>query len=77
MKYKWPLIIGGIILLEGGAYFLGRIYTTVADRAAHPVQNPQDFLNNFNALQNKLNISEENAKMLTAAIEKIRSGKCS
>ena len=56
---------------------MGRIYTTVADRAAHPVQNPQDFLNNFNALQNKLNISEENAKMLTAAIEKIRSGKCS
>ncbi|MDU2064726.1 MAG: glycoprotease [Sporomusaceae bacterium] len=74
VKYKWPLIIGGLIILIAGAYFIGRNHTTVADREAQPVQIPQELLNNFNALQNKLDISEQNAKELAAEIAKIRSG---
>jgi len=74
-KYKVPLIAGTFIILLVGAYFIGqhRANTVAADQ--QPVQISQDLLDNVNALQNKLNISEQNAKLLQIVLDKVQAGK--
>ena len=74
-KYKVPLIAGTFIILLVGAYFIGqhRANTVAADQ--QPVQISQDLLDNVNALQNKLDISEQNAKLLQTAFDKVQAGK--
>jgi hypothetical protein len=67
------LIIGAVILFIG-SYFLGRHYANVAVQEAQPVQISQDQTNDLNVLQNKLDISEGNAKALAAAIAKLQGG---
>ena len=74
IKYKWSLIIVGLILLLGGSYLLGRNHETTAVKDALPIQIPQELTDSINALQNKLNISEANAKLLAAAIANIQAG---
>jgi hypothetical protein len=74
VKHKRPLIIGGLVLLLAGAYLLGRHNTNVATQESQPVQIPQELLDNINALQNKLNISEQNARLLAIALDKIKAG---
>jgi hypothetical protein len=74
IAHKGPLIIGGLILLLIGVYFLGRNHATVATQQAQPIQIPQALTDNINALQNKLDISEANAKNLAAMIAKIQAG---
>ncbi|MGL5270290.1 MAG: glycoprotease [Selenomonadaceae bacterium] len=74
-KYKVPLIAGTFIVLLAGAYFMGRHRATTVVEDQQPVQVSQDLLDNVNALQNKLNTSEQNAKLLQAALEKIQAGK--
>lgn len=75
-KYKRPLIVGGLILLVTGAYAIGHYNSSgsVAIQDSQPVQIPQDLLGNINALQNKLNISEQNANLLKAKLDKIQEG---
>ena len=74
-KYKVPLIAGTFIILLVGAYFIGqhRANTVAADQ--QPVQISQDLLDDVNALQNKLNTSEQNAKLLQVALDKVQAGK--
>jgi len=74
-KYKVPLIVGTFIVLLVVAYLAGqhRANTVTADQ--QPVQISQDLLDNVNALQNKLDISEQNAKLLQTALDKIQAGK--
>ncbi len=74
VAYKRPLIICGLLLLLIIAYLLGRNHATVAEQEAQPVQIPQELTASINALQNKLDISEQNAKNLAAAIAKIQTG---
>ncbi|MBU2704022.1 deoxycytidylate deaminase [Sporomusaceae bacterium BoRhaA] len=74
VKHKRPLIIGGLVLLLVGVYLLGRNHASVAVQEAQPVVMSQDLTDSINALQNKLDISEQNAKSLAAAIAKIQAG---
>lgn len=74
-KYKVPLIAGAFIVLLAGAYFVGRHRATTVAEDQQPVQISQELLDNVNALQNKLNTSEKNAKLMQAALEKIQAGK--
>jgi hypothetical protein len=76
-KYKVPLIIGTFLVLLGVAYFMGKHRATVANEEQQPVVIPQDLLDNTNALQNKLDISEQNAKLLQTALKKVQTGKTS
>lgn len=73
-KYKVPLIVGTFIILLAGAYFIGR-HRDHRQRRSAPVQISQDLLNDTNALRNKLDISEQNAKLLQAALDKVQAGK--
>jgi len=74
-KYKVPLIVGTFVLLLAVAYFAGlhRANTKAADQ--QPTQVSQELLDNVNALQNKLNISEQNANLLRTALDKVQAGK--
>ena len=74
-KYKVPLIVGAFIVLLAGAYFVGRHRATTVAEDQQPVQISQDLLDNVNALQNKLDISEQNAKLLQTDLDKVQTGK--
>jgi hypothetical protein len=74
-KYKVSLIIGTFLVLIGVAYFMGKNHATAVNEEKQPVQILQDLLDNTNALQNKLDISEKNAKLLQTALDKIQTGK--
>jgi hypothetical protein len=73
--HKTVIIIIVAVVLLIGAYFLGMNHTSKAVQEAQPVQIPQALTDNINALQNKLDIAEQNAKDLAAAIDKIQTGK--
>ncbi|MBU2701705.1 hypothetical protein Ga0466249_002824 [Sporomusaceae bacterium BoRhaA] len=72
-EHKRTLIIGGLILLLIVVYFLGRNHATIATQESQPVQIPQELLNNINALQNKLDLSEQNTRLLASALDKIKA----
>jgi hypothetical protein len=74
-KYKVPLIVGTFLVLLGIAYFMGKNHATTVIEEQQPVVIPQDLLDNTNALQNKLNVSEQNAKLLQTALDKVQAGK--
>ena len=74
-KYKVPLIVGTFIVLLAGAYFIGQHRATAVAEDQQPVQISQDLLDNVNALQNKLDISEQNAKLLQTDLDKVQTGK--
>ena len=76
-KYKVPLIIGTFLVLLGVAYFMGKNHAAAVNEEQQPVVIPQDLLDNTNALQNKLDISEQNAKLLQTALDKVQTGKTS
>jgi hypothetical protein len=76
-KHKRSLIIGGLVLLLVGIYLLDRNHGGVAVQEVQPVVMSQDLTDSINALQNKLDISEQNAKSLAAAIAKIQAGQTS
>jgi post-segregation antitoxin (ccd killing protein) len=71
--HKTAIIIIVAVVLLIGAYFLGLNHTSKAVQEAQPVLIPQELTDNINALQNKLDISEANAKALAAAIDKIQT----
>jgi hypothetical protein len=74
-KYKVPLIIGTFLVLLGAAYFMGKNHAAMANEEQQPVVIPRDLLDNINALQNKLDISAQNAKLLQTALDKVQAGK--
>ncbi len=74
-KYKVPLIAGTFIILLVGAYFIGQHRANTVAAYQQPVQISQDPLDDVNALQNKLNTSEQNAKLLQVALDKVQAGK--
>lgn len=74
-KYKVPLIVGTFVVLLIAAYFIGRHQVTTTEKNQQPVEISQELLDNTNALQNKLNISEQNAKLLQAALDKVQAEK--
>jgi hypothetical protein len=74
-KYKVPLIIGTFLVLIGVAYFMGKHHAATVTEEQQPVQMSQELLDNTNALQNKLDISEQNAKLLQTALDKVQIGK--
>jgi hypothetical protein len=74
-KYKVPLIVGTFLVLLGVAYFMGKNHATAVNEEQQPVQILQDLLDNTNVLQNKLDISEQNAKLLQTALDKVQTGK--
>ena len=74
-KYKVPLIVGTFLVLLIAAYFIGHHQVTTTEKNQQPVGIPQELLDNTNALQNKLNISEQNAKLLQAALDKVQAEK--
>lgn len=73
-KYKLPILIGSFFLLIIGAYYLGKENVQTITKEEKPIQISQDLLDNANALQNKLNTSEQNVKLLQAALDKIHTG---
>ena len=74
-KYKVPIIVGIIIILLVGVYFAGKHSAVQTAEEEKPVEISQDILDNTNALENKLKISEENAKLLQTELEKIQADK--
>ena len=74
-KYKVPIIVGIIIILLVGVYFAGKHSAVQTAEEEKPVEISQDILDNTNALENKLKISEDNAKLLQTELEKIQAGK--
>ena len=74
-KYKVSLIAGAFIVLLIGMYFIGKHNAAAVAEDQQPVQISQELLDNTNALQNKLDISEQNAKLLQAALDKVQVGK--
>lgn len=74
-KYKVPIIVGIIIILLVGVYFVGKHSAVQTAEEEKPVEISQDILDNTNALENKLKISEENAKLLQTELEKIQADK--
>lgn len=74
-KYKVPLIVGTFLVLLITAYFIGHHQVTTTEKNQQPVEIPQELLDNTNALQNKLNISEQNANLLQAALDKVQAEK--
>ena len=76
-KHKMLFSIGAAVFIIGCAYFIGRQQGAVVDKQtekSQPVEVPQDLLNNINALQNKLDISQQNAELLQGQLEKIQTG---
>jgi len=76
-KYKVPLIAGTFIALLIAMYFIGKHNAAAVAEDQQPTQMSQELLDNTNTLQNKLNISEQNAKLLQAALDKVQTGKTS
>ena len=74
-KYKVPLIAGTFVILLIAMYFVGKHNAVAVAEEQQPVQISQDLLDNTNALQNKLDISEQNAKLLQTALDKVQTGK--
>lgn len=74
-KYKVPIIVGIFIILLVGVYLAGKHSTVQTAAEQKPVEISQDLLDNTNALENKLKISEDNAKLLQTELEKIQAGK--
>lgn len=75
VAHKTTIVIISAFLLLAGAYLLGRSHTTRAVKEAQPVVISQDNSKDVNALQNLLDIAEQNAKDLQAKIAAIQSGK--
>lgn len=75
VAHKTAIILIAAVFLLIGAYFLGLNHTSKAVQEAQPVLIPQELTDNINALQNKLDISEQNAKLLAAAIANIQADK--
>ena len=73
-KYKLPILVGSFLLLIIGAYYLGQENVQTITKEEKPVQISQDLLDNANVLQNKLNTSEQNVKLLQRALDKIHAG---
>ncbi len=74
-KYKVPLIAGTFIVLLISMYFIGKHNAAAVAEDQQPVEISQDLLDNTNALQNKLDISEQNAKLLQTSLDKVQAGK--
>jgi len=73
IAHKTAITIIVAVILLIGAYFLGLNHTSKAVQESQPMQIPQEFTNSISALQNKLNILEQNAKELAAMIVRIQS----
>ena len=74
-SHKTVIVIGAAVVLVGCAYFIGRHNAVTAVREGQPLKIPQELLDSVNALQNKLDISEQNANLLKTEIQKIQAGK--
>lgn len=74
-SYKVPILIGAFFLLMIIVFLIGKHSATETKKEQVPTVISQDLLNDKNVLQNKLAISEQNAKMLQADLAKIQSGK--
>ena len=74
-QYKVPILIGAFFLLLIIVFLIGKHSAEETKKEQAPTVISQDLLNDKNVLQNKLAISEQNAKLLQADLAKIQSGK--
>ena len=74
-SYKVPILIGAFFLLLIIVFFIGKHSTEETKKEQAPTLVSQDLLESNNVLQNKLAISEQNAKRLQDKFDKIQSGK--
>ncbi len=74
-QYKVPILFGAFFLLLIIVFLIGKNSATETKKEQAPTIISQDLLNDKNVLQNKLEISEQNAKLLQADLAKIQAGK--
>ena len=74
-SYKVPILIGVFFLLLIIVFLIGKHSATETKKEQAPTVISQDLLNDKNVLQNKLAISEQNAKLLQDKLDKVQAGK--
>ena len=74
-SYKVPILIGAFFLLLIIVFLIGKHSAEETKKEQAPTIISQDLLESNNVLQNKLAISEQNAKLLQDKFDKIQSGK--
>ena len=74
-QYKVPILVGAFLILLIIVYMAGKHSATETKKEQVPTVISQDLLNDKNVLQNKLDISEQNSKLLKDKLDKIQSGK--
>ena len=73
--YKVPILVGAFLILLIIVFMAGKHSATETKKEQVPTVISQDLLNDKNVLQNKLDISEQNSKLLKDKLDKIQSGK--
>ena len=73
--YKVPILVGAFLILLIIVFMAGKHSATETKKEQVPTVISQDLLESNNVLQNKLAISEQNAKRLQDKFDKIQSGK--
>ena len=74
-SYKVPILIGTFFLLLIIVFLIGKHSAVETKKEQAPTIISQDLLESNNVLQNKLDISEQNAKLLQDKIDKVQAGK--
>ena len=74
-SYKVLILIGALLVLLIIVFLIGKHSATETKKEQAPTVITQDLLNDKNVLQNKLAISEQNAKLLQDKFDKIQVGK--
>ena len=74
-QYKVPILIGAFFLLLIIVFFIGKHSAEETKKEQAPTLVSQDLLESNNVLQNKLAISEQNAKRLQDKFDKIQACK--
>ena len=74
-SYKVPILIGAFLILLFIVFLIGKNSATETKKEQAPTVISQDLLESNNVLQNKLAISEQNAKRLQDKFDKIQAGK--
>ena len=74
-QYKVPILIGAFLVLLFIVFLIGKHSAEETKKEQAPTIISQDLLNDKNVLQNKLDISEQNAKLLQDKLDKVHAGK--
>ena len=74
-KYKVPILFGAFLVLLIIVFLIGKHSAEETKKEQAPTVISQDLLESNNVLQNKLDISEQNAKLLQDKLDKVQTGK--